>query len=62
MNWKSRKLWVSIGFSILLFAGPIVYKHMEISDTVTMMVLGAISAIGTGYLGFNVLSKKVTGE
>lgn len=61
MKFKSRKLWISIGLILLLFMGPLVYKHQGISDQITLWVLSAISLIGSAYLGINVLQKKLLG-
>jgi hypothetical protein len=59
--WSSRKLWVSIITTILVFGGPILYKCLGISDQVSLVVIGAISTISAAYLGFNVLQKKIEG-
>jgi hypothetical protein len=57
-NWGSRKLLVT-GASLIILAGlPVVYKSIGISDQITMIVLGAISAAASSYNAFNTLSKK----
>lgn len=61
MNLKqkltSRKFWLSIAVIIISVLLPIIYKGQNISDYITMMVIGIVGAIGSAYLGFNVLAQ-----
>lgn len=59
---KSRKFRITICFGTLMYLGPIVYKFMGVGDSVALMALGSLSAIGSAYLGFNVLQKKIEGD
>ncbi len=54
---KSRKLWLTILLINIIFFGPMIYKVQGISDQVALWALGAISALGTAYLGANVFQK-----
>ncbi len=58
-RFSSRKLLISSMSTIIACALPIIYKHLGISDVVTMSVLGLISAMALGYSGFNILEKKI---
>ena len=57
-KWSSRKLFVLILQFALLVLLPIIYKLMDISETVLLMVLGSTSTLACAYLGLNVLQKK----
>lgn len=56
---KSRKLWLTVCFIIMLFCGPIIYKELEIDNGVATLALGAIAGLASAYLGANVLQKKI---
>lgn len=54
---SSRKLWLVIGLIMLISALPLAYKKLEITDTITLWVLSAVTVMGASYLGINVLQK-----
>lgn len=59
--FASRKFILSLVSLTLMTGLPVLYKFLEISDTITLTVLGATSAIVSAYLGFNVLQKHIEG-
>lgn len=54
----SRKFILSILVLLLSVLIPVVYKHLEIGETVTLTVLGIMAGIGTGYGILNVRDSK----
>ncbi len=58
-RFTSRKLIISVLATIIACILPIIYKHMNIGDSVTMAVLGIVSALAIGYGGLNILDKKI---
>ncbi len=58
----SRKLWISILATIISCGLPILYKQLGISESVTLAVLGLVSAISLGYSGANILDKKISND
>jgi hypothetical protein len=55
---KSRKFIITGLLFMLIPLIPIAYHGLGIGENVVMMVVGAISTLGTGYIGFNVLEKR----
>lgn len=58
-GFLSRKFLLSLlqlGILVLL---PVIYKRLEISDEVLMIVLVSSSSLVGVYTGFNVLQKKI---
>lgn len=58
-KWASRKFILSIVQLVILVVLPIVYKQLDISETVLATVLGTSTALLAVYTGANVLQKKV---
>lgn len=56
---RSRKLWITSLLSVLLYVAPIIYKLIGVSDNVALTALWCVAGIGSAYLGFNVLQKKI---
>lgn len=57
-KWASRKLWLT---SLVLFAItniPILYKHLGISESITLFVVTAIATSCGIYSVANVMDKK----
>lgn len=54
---KSRKLWLVMFLIALDTLIPVLYKVYDVSDTVTLWVLSAVTVVGSAYLGLNVLQK-----
>jgi hypothetical protein len=54
-----RKFVIALIVMIVSVAAPALYKHLEVSDAITMMVLGIIGGIGVAYGAVNVLDSKV---
>jgi hypothetical protein len=59
VKYGSRKFLALCIQSAALVVLPIVYKKLEISDEILMVVLGSGSALVAAYTGFNVLQKKI---
>jgi len=59
IRWGSRKFIALLVEIVLLVAIPILYSYIGISDSVTLLVLGALAGSASAYIGFNVLQKKV---
>lgn len=53
----SRKLWIVMFLILLDTLIPVLYKVYDVSDTVTLWVLSAVTVVGSAYLGLNVLQK-----
>ena len=61
-NFISRKLWFSIGTSVLIFIGGILAGVWKLFDThYESMISGLLGVLGL-YLGSNVSSKYITGK
>jgi hypothetical protein len=60
-KYTSRKFIVMCLQTVVLIILTIVYKKLDISNEITLMVLGASSGIAAVYTGFNVLQKKYDG-
>ncbi len=60
--FTSRKFWISILATALSCGLPLLYKHLEISDTITISVLGIVSALALGYGGLNLMDKKISND
>ncbi len=58
----SRKFWISMLATIVSCGIPVIYKHLEISDTITISVLGIVSALALGYGGLNLIDKKLSND
>lgn len=58
-KYLSRKFIVTIFVSIASVAVPILFKNQEVSDTVSIMVLGIIGGIGTAYGIINLKESKI---
>lgn len=56
--WKSRKAIITSLSILIIVLIPILYKHIGISDEVTLLVEGAIAAATGIYNVSNVLQKK----
>lgn len=53
-RYLSRKFIISILTFVVASGLPMLYKHLEISDVITMTVLGLISSVAVGYGLINV--------
>jgi hypothetical protein len=58
VKFASRKFIALAIQGFVLVGLPILYKKLEIDDTILMTVLAASSALVGAYTGFNVLQKK----
>lgn len=61
-KWASRKVVLTSISLLIITTLPIVYKHLEISDEVTLLVIGAVATASGVYNAFNSLSKKYMSE
>ena len=57
-KWTSRKLALSGSTIFVMIILPILYKQLEISDAVTLLVLGAIASVAGVYNFTNTIAKK----
>lgn len=57
-GFMSRKWLVTVAVLIMGYHVPIAFKKAEISEMVTMMVLGIIVAAGVAYGALNVKDSK----
>lgn len=57
-KWTSRKLLVSLLCLLLSVSLPVLYKKLDISDSITMAAEGIIASIMGVYGVLNVASKK----
>lgn len=60
-QWASRKFLVTGVSLVMISCLPILYKYLQISDQITLVVIGAIATSGGVYHAFNTLSKKYEG-
>lgn len=58
--FTSRKFWISIAAVLISCGLPVLYKQLGISESVTLAVLGLVSAISLGYSGANLIDKKIS--
>ena len=58
MKFGSRKFILTVVQTLIVMVLPVVYKKLEISDEILMLVLGASSSLVALYSGVNVLAKK----
>lgn len=56
--YTSRKLLVTAFSTILMVGLPVLYKHIGISDQITLMVLGAVAGLSGIYNAANAMQKK----
>ena len=61
-KYKSRKFWLAQQILCLTVGVPILFKYLEISNDVTLLALGATTAVGAFYGVTNVMAKKLGGE
>lgn len=58
MKFKSRKLIVAFIAMIVSIIVPVLYHKLEMSESLTMVVLGVVASVGAVYGGLNVLDTK----
>lgn len=57
----SRKFILTAVGILIMSSIPILYKQLGISDSITLVVVGAIAGATGVYAGFNTLAKKYEG-
>lgn len=56
---KSRKFVLTLMIMGGASGLPILYKHMAIPDSITMLVVGIIGGVGVSYGVVNVMDRKI---
>jgi hypothetical protein len=60
-QFTSRKFIITAVLGLLIYLGPVLYKLAGVSESVALLALGSVTTLGSAYLGFNVLQKKIEG-
>jgi hypothetical protein len=58
---SSRKFWLAQQVVFLSVSVPLLFKHMEISESVTLIAMGVIAGAGTLYGVVNTIDKRLNG-
>lgn len=56
-----RKFTLTLLIMLFSLVAPAVYKKLEVSDSITMMVLGIFGGVGVAYGAVNVAATKAHG-
>lgn len=58
----SRKFWLTQQTVVLSVCVPLLFKYVGLSESVTLMVLGTVGAVGSLYGVISAMDKKFNGR